>query len=619
MSDETLRERTYLERLHDLEHAYPALKSFLAKVDNHDEGRKIVSAAYQKRFERCPGRCALIIFHEDRVETHEFPRPADLTGYLNGVDAAEAKDQCRLWILEDLDPSWINTLGALFCVDPLVFGEQMNTWNFTDSKSIPMRVLPSMIQPEKSFTLRYYEFRQLKDGNAIDHLRNQMTFAVNRRRYERWRDIDTTSFESPFRHAFVRRCASFWTNQEVGKKGWDGRRSEVQLSASSANHETALMLVDPAFDSFKWEMPADANAHTPTTGSRRRKPARPAAPAAEPAAAHRFASCTILQDPRHYRDRRDMWNAMKWEQVGSVGATEGTSVPYHDGCRTLTAACPHTNQVLEQHNGRNLSSPLDEVVFHWQYLADKALIMSAREHAVNSAHFLLNYIALYWTNQLDLIACGVAQSEYFADDHQASIDAELSSAQWKAELQGITNTTQDINYMKRQLSHFQRAMISNLERLGLVYGAESLLAQEAPNAPPAALRNAQRDFLAIHNKLKPYCDRIDSLSGVANELANLHTAFQSIKSGEFGVRLSLFAVVVFPMTLVTSILSIPDRYGPGKDMFWVYWAVAAPLVFVLCGALVWREPEKWVGERARGAVKRLGEWGRGKGEKGGLP
>jgi hypothetical protein len=80
-----------------------------------------------------------------------------------------------------------------------------------------------MIKPASAFTLRYYEFRQLGEHDAIESLTNQKTFAANSRRIERWRDVDTITFKNKWKHSFVRRCASFWSNQKEGQKGWDGK------------------------------------------------------------------------------------------------------------------------------------------------------------------------------------------------------------------------------------------------------------------------------------------------------------------------------------------------------------------------------------------------------------
>lgn len=114
----------------------------------------------------------------------------------------------------------MDALGHHLGVDPLIFSEQTNTWNFTDSWSIPHRGLPSMSVPEQSFTLRYYELRTLFDPESVGTLSSQVTFAVNKRRYERWEDIDLPLAGEPDRrHAFVRRCASFWTSQDPTPKG----------------------------------------------------------------------------------------------------------------------------------------------------------------------------------------------------------------------------------------------------------------------------------------------------------------------------------------------------------------------------------------------------------------
>ena len=97
-----------------------------------------------------------------------------------------------------------------------------------------------MSVPGQSFTLRYYELRTLLCAKSVNVLKLQTSFAVNRRRYERWRDIDVPSSGTPDRrHAFVRRCASFWTSQsspsdgEANDEGWDGKASETMLSGRS--------------------------------------------------------------------------------------------------------------------------------------------------------------------------------------------------------------------------------------------------------------------------------------------------------------------------------------------------------------------------------------------------
>jgi len=226
--------KPYLECLGTLEGAFPALQSFLDLLaDEKDPGRKAVQTYHQKNFGRVPGRCYCLEFGDDSVTIAQeggFENPAALRAYLEKHPAAKSREdkRRRLFILEDMEPDYVDALGHHLGVDPLVFSEQMNTWNFTDSWSIPFRGLPSMSVPGHSFTLRYYELRTLFDPSSVDVLSMQFSFAVNRRRYERWRDIDVPSLGKPDRrHAFVRRCASFWTSQDAPKDGdsdmgWDG-------------------------------------------------------------------------------------------------------------------------------------------------------------------------------------------------------------------------------------------------------------------------------------------------------------------------------------------------------------------------------------------------------------
>jgi hypothetical protein len=239
--------KPYLQCLDSLHHAFPALKSFLEKLANENEpGRAAVKNHYHKEHKREPGRCYCLIFHSDHVEiinNGPFKDPATLRTYLTSAPAStsRAAGTRRLFILEDMEPDYVDALGHHLGVDPLVFSEQMNTWNFTDSWSIPHRGLPSMSVPGQSFTLRYYELRTLFDPKSVDVLSLQMSFAINRRRYERWRDIDVPSLGKPDRrHAFVRRCASFWTSQdEKAEEGKRAKKGEVGGDGESKDGNVA--------------------------------------------------------------------------------------------------------------------------------------------------------------------------------------------------------------------------------------------------------------------------------------------------------------------------------------------------------------------------------------------
>ncbi|KAH8655502.1 hypothetical protein BX600DRAFT_69427 [Xylariales sp. PMI_506] len=553
----------YLKALETLQHAFPAMKSFLPKMKNHDAGRKLVYDFYQHRQNRVPGRCVGLQFSDDSVSLLSEPRgfgsPEKLRSYFQKNPAAKSRNNGvrRLFILEDMEPDYVDALGHYLGVDPLVFSEQMNTWNFTDSGSIPHRGLPSMCQPHQSFSLRYYEIRTLEQARSVDPLRVQMTFAVNRRKYERWRDIDLPSFADARdkRHAFVRRCASFWTSQSqnttntIAAYGWD-----------------AVLLVDPGMEIVDLEPKLSL----------------------------------ILQDPTVYKDRASLWGAPTWETPESVRAIQHNSRSYHDGCPTLApllfsqASTGAQHEIAKFQTHRDLACPFDELVFYWTKVASKELIQETNQQSSNTSYYLLKHIAQHWTNQLELINCTVAKGEYFSDDYQAKIDDTLTWSQWKIDLLNVTNITKDINYMRRQMNHFWRAMVLNLDRIGIQLGCE-----QVDEKLPLALRGAQKDFLTLNSRLRPLHARVESLGSIANDLANLRAAFKGIYDGEFGLRLSLFASIVFPLTLIASIMSMGDDFSPGKQRFWIFWAASIPFVILFAVLLVY-------GKRPDMAIRDLG-------------
>ncbi|CAN9453364.1 unnamed protein product [Alternaria alternata] len=529
------KNKPYLRCLETLEDAFPALKSFLEKLANEEEpGRKAVNSHYQAKHGRAPGRCYCLEFKDDPVSVVEegvFESPSTLRAYLKKKSATESRIEKhrRLFILEDMEPDYVDALGHHLGVDPLVFSEQMNTWNFTDSWSIPHRGLPSMSIPEQSFTLRYYELRTLLEPKSVDVLSLQTSFAVNRRRYERWRDIDIPSLGKPDRrHAFVRRCASFWTSQSSlsdgtpDDLGWD-----------------AVILVDPAFAATCAVPPA--------------KPTKPDVPKfnglpIDPSALKTLDDCLILQAEKPF-------------EIG-MGAKEA-------------------NVGIFQKR-RNLTSAMDEMVFYWTKLATPELIQETNKKSSNSAFYLLKHVAQHWVNQLELMNTTIARAEWFSDDYQAQIDDNLSRQKWKNDLLKINEIAKDINYMRRHLNHFWRAMYLNLERLGVQLGSESV-----DRHASLALQGAQKDFLTIHTRMQPLRDRAEALNSVSNDLANLRAAFRGVSDGEFSLRLSLFASVVFPLTLLAGIFSMGDDFRPGRPQFYKLWAIGVPVCLVVALGLVY--------------------------------
>jgi hypothetical protein len=187
----------------------------------------------------------------------------------------------------------------------------------------------------------------------------------------------------------------------------------------------------------------------------------------------------ILQDPKIYDDRATPWNSYTWDQPAHIGKVKHKSWPHHDGCPTLVPLLfsrvnsGAQDQMEKFQTQRVLSSPLEELVFYWTIVASNSLIMKTNMNSSHTAYYFLKYVAQQWTSQLELINCTVAKGEYFSDDFQANqvdIGAILSGDQWKAAFLRVNGIIKDIKYMSRQMNHFWRPMVLNLERRGIQLG-----------------------------------------------------------------------------------------------------------------------------------------------------
>jgi Mg2+ and Co2+ transporter CorA len=296
----------------------------------------------------------------------------------------------------------------------------------------------------------------------------------------------------------------------------------------------------------------------------------------------------ILQHPTPYVDRSALWSARPWKRDQDVKLVAHQSLIYHYGCPTLAqllfpwdskeAKAQMENFTPE----RDLASPFDEQIFYWTKVASKDLVQKVNERSSNAAYYLLKHVAQHWTSQLELINYTIAMGEFLSDDYQATLKDDSSQQQWKKDLIQVTKIAKDINYLERQMHHFRRAMILNLERLGIQIGCERVDAGVS-----FALRGAQSDLLTIHTRMRPLRERVEALTSIASDLTNLHAAFRGLHDGELGLWLGLAASIVFPLTLVANIFSMSDDYLPGARSFWKFWAISLPFAIVLGVVMVY--------------------------------
>jgi hypothetical protein len=97
-----------------------------------------------------------------------------------------------------------------------------------------------------------------------------------------------------------------------------------------------------------------------------------------------------------------------------------------------------------------------------------------------------------------------------------------------------------------------------------------------------------QDFQLIHRRFRSLQTKMQSLISLNTSLASLVgnrqsvlEAKRSIKEAKTMKMLTFLGLGFIPLAFTCGLLSMNDRYLPGTGLFWIYWAVALPLIILV--------------------------------------
>ncbi|KLU92676.1 hypothetical protein MAPG_11664 [Magnaporthiopsis poae ATCC 64411] len=101
---------------------------------------------------------------------------------------------------------------------------------------------------------------------------------------------------------------------------------------------------------------------------------------------------------------------------------------------------------------------------------------------------------------------------------------------------------------------------------------------------PARVRyweSVLQDIGQINAQLQGYNKSLELMIPVATSMVQLMDARESLLHASNTTRLTYIALIFVPLSWVASIFSMTDEYQPGREKFWVYFAIGLPLVLVI--------------------------------------
>ena len=112
--------------------------------------------------------------------------------------------------------------------------------------------------------------------------------------------------------------------------------------------------------------------------------------------------------------------------------------------------------------------------------------------------------------------------------------------------------------------------------------------------------DCSQDFLFIYRHMKNAEKRTKYLNDATSALASIISSRQSFQEQRIALKhaeqslsasksmkaLSIAGVVFIPLTYTSSLFSMTQQFMPGAEKFWIYFAVALPLMVVVMLAYV---------------------------------
>ncbi|KAF1960375.1 hypothetical protein CC80DRAFT_292748 [Byssothecium circinans] len=274
-------------------------------------------------------------------------------------------------------------------------------------------------------------------------------------------------------------------------------------------------------------------------------------------------------------------------------------------------------QQLELGDGDGTSTRIDrrgmlgELVHHWTTSAQPLAVLHAcTPPSLQALAYLpLRIVAAEWVNYRTLVEFSVKEHEWVSGGRSS----------WMDELEGLDKHLRNLQTWRRrvlasqqkmrQIARFLAAPVPGVESAsprcnnGICCGSRNSISNE-PSDLEAAWAALRADYAFLGAEIGEHGARVESLVAVVTSGMALLEGRRSLAETANVSRLTLLAFFFLPLSFVATLFSMGDINAPGGSRFWVYWAVALPLTFIVTllaqtrlAVHVLRSLRQWVRER----------------------
>jgi hypothetical protein len=282
---------------------------------------------------------------------------------------------------------------------------------------------------------------------------------------------------------------------------------------------------------------------------------------------------------------------LQGESLFSIDTKEGgrkkkcKSEPYLKGYRDFTPWLEATALLSQGGNQPAFQkiSLIEDIIFYWTTASTERINEVLKEpHLVTC--YQKHIVAATWFNTLEHLYTLLSRLETDLWAIEPMVAPHLSSKQKDDYMAYFTQALNEVNTIRRRLNWYVLEMEDNLYAMGI-------------DPAETAQTDVDKDFLAVYRRLGMYRDWSKTVMEVITNHVNLMETEKSITDSKYLGRLTVLGFIFVPMSFVATFFSMAGDYAVGQGKFWVFFAVAFPLLALILatafGRWCWIKFELW--------------------------
>ena len=215
--------------------------------------------------------------------------------------------------------------------------------------------------------------------------------------------------------------------------------------------------------------------------------------------------------------------------------------------------------------GPSRESMLEDICYYWENHGKQIIV---EDDPVVATFFLKKIIASNYLLLIGYISAGIGELDY----HISRRDRPISNLN----IEWVEERWKDLQAWNRQCSRYCESVEDMLDSFGVLsVKSEVLHSWETSNKDFYII---QRKLLNIKHRSNDMLTSFTGLAGILGNRQSLHEA-KSVKI------LTFLGIIFLPLSLTSGLLTMNEEYQPGASHFWIYFAIAIPLILSVFGVV----------------------------------